>query len=64
MRKYKKPKKSLTNLEIKKIRSKFYFVEIIDEYLKELEEKDSLTRQEKKVKRRFKQIKKTSIQYY
>ena len=42
--------------EIKKIRSKFYFVKIIDEYLKEVEEKDSLTRQEKKEKTLYQEI--------
>ena len=67
--------------DIKKIRRKFYFTEAINEYLKELEQKDSLTKQEKqekrrytkklqkrrlfkKFKRKFKQIKKTLIQYY
>ena len=34
--------------EIKRIRRKFYVKERIDKYLKELEEKDSLTKQEKK----------------
>ena len=36
--------------EIKKIRRKFYVKESIDEYLKELKEKDSLTKKEKKIK--------------
>ena len=36
--------------EIKKIRRKFYFTEAINEYLKELEQKDSLTKQEKQEK--------------
>ena len=39
--------------EIKKIRRKFYFTEAINEYLKELEQKDSLTKQEKQEKRRY-----------
>ena len=39
--------------EIKKIRRKFYFKESIDEYLKELEQKDSLTKQEKQEKKRY-----------
>ena len=39
--------------EIKKIRRKFYFTESIDEYLKELEQKDSLTKQEKQEKKRY-----------
>ena len=39
--------------EIKKIRRKFYFAESIDEYLKELEQKDSLTKQEKQEKKRY-----------
>ena len=40
--------------EIKKIRRKFYFTEIVSEYLKELEEKDSLTKQEtKKIKKSY-----------
>ena len=34
--------------EIKRIRTKFYVKERIDKYLKELDEKDSLTKQEKK----------------
>ena len=37
--------------EIKKIRKKFRYMEEIDEYLKELEQKDSLTKQEKKRKK-------------
>ena len=41
---------NFTKEEIKKIRRKFYVKEIINEYLKELEEKDSLTKQEKKIK--------------
>ena len=36
--------------EIKKIRRKFYVKESIDEYLKELQEKDSLPRKKKKTK--------------
>ena len=39
--------------EIKKIRIKFRFKESIDEYLKELEQKDSLTKQEKQEKKRY-----------
>ena len=39
--------------EIKKIRRKFYFTEAVNEYLKELEQKDSLTKQEKQEKRRY-----------
>ena len=39
--------------EIKKIRRKFHFKESIDEYLKELEQKDSLTKQEKQDKKRY-----------
>ena len=39
--------------EIKKIRRKFHFKESIDEYLKELEQKDSLTKQEKQEKKRY-----------
>ena len=35
---------NFTKEEIKKIRRKFYVKEIINEYLKELEEKDSLTK--------------------
>ena len=41
---------NFTKEEIKKIRRKFYVKEIINEYLKELEEKDSLTKQEKTIK--------------
>ena len=36
--------------DIKKISRKFYLKESIDKYLKELEKKDNLTKQEKKVK--------------
>ena len=39
--------------EIKKIRKKFRFREVIIEYLKELEQKDSLTKQEKQEKKRY-----------
>ena len=39
--------------EIKKIRRKFRFTESIDEYLKELEQKDSLAKQEKREKKRY-----------
>ena len=39
--------------EIRKIRRKFRFRESIDEYLKELEQKDSLTDQEKREKKRY-----------
>ena len=39
--------------EIKKIRRKFYFTEAITEYLKKLEEKVSLTTQEKKDKKSY-----------
>ena len=39
--------------EIKKIRIKFRFKESIDEYLKELEQKDSLAKQEKQEKKRY-----------
>ena len=39
--------------EIKKIRRKFRFKESIHEYLKELEQKDSLTKQEKQEKKRY-----------
>ena len=39
--------------EIKKIRRKFRFRESIDEYLKELEQLDSLTKQEKQEKKRY-----------
>ena len=39
--------------EIKKIRRKCYFKESIDEHLKELEQKDSLTEQEKREKKRY-----------
>ena len=39
--------------ETKKIRRKFHFKESIDEYLKELEQKDSLTKQEKQEKKRY-----------
>ena len=39
--------------KIKKIRRKFHFKESIDEYLKELEQKDSLTKQEKQEKKRY-----------
>ena len=39
--------------EIKKIRRKFRLRESIDEYLKELEQKDSLTEQEKQEKKRY-----------
>ena len=37
--------------EIKKIRKKFRYMEETDEYLKELEQKDNLTKQEKKRKK-------------
>ena len=37
--------------EIKKIRTKFRFKESIDKYLKELEQKDRLTGQEKREKK-------------
>ena len=37
--------------EIKKIRRKFHYIEEIGEYLKELEQKDSLTKQEKQEKK-------------
>ena len=37
--------------EIKKIRTKFRFKESIDKYLKELEQKDRLTEQEKREKK-------------
>ena len=39
--------------EIKKIRRKFHFKESIDECLKELEQKDSLLKQEKQDKKRY-----------
>ena len=39
--------------EIKKIRRKFRFRESIDEYLKKLEQLDSLTKQEKQEKKRY-----------
>ena len=39
--------------EIKKIRRKFRFRESTDKYLKELEQKDSLTEEEKKEKKRY-----------
>ena len=39
--------------EIKKIRWKFCFKESIDEYLKELEQKDNLTKQEKQEKKHY-----------
>ena len=52
MRKYKRQifnelRNNFSKEEIKKIRRKFYFAESIDEYLKEHEQKDSLTKQEK-----------------
>ena len=43
-------RKNFSKEEIKKIR-KFPFKESIDEYLKELEQKDSLTEQEKREKK-------------
>ena len=79
---FNKLRNNFSKKEIKKIRRKFYLKEYFKEYLKKLEQKDSLTKQEKqnkerfaealkkieehlkKVKRRFKQIKNTSIQYY
>ena len=39
--------------EIKKIKRKFRFKESIDKYLKELEQKDNLTEQEKREKKRY-----------
>ena len=48
--------------ERQNIRQKLYVKETIDKYLKELEEKG--WRVFKRVKRRFKQIKKISIHYY
>ena len=39
--------------EIKKIRRKFHHREVIDKYLKELEQKGSLTKQEKREKKRY-----------
>ena len=41
------------SLEIMKIRRNFRFKESIDEYLKELEQKDSLTKEEKQEKKRY-----------
>ena len=40
--------KNFSKEEIKNIRKKFRLKESIDEYLKELEQKDSLTKQKKK----------------
>ena len=50
---FNKLRNSFLKEEIKKIRRKFYFTESIDEYLKELEQKDSLTKQEKQEKKRY-----------
>ena len=50
---FKKFRNNFSKEEIKKIRRKFYFKESIDEYLKELEQKDSLTKQEKQEKKRY-----------
>ena len=44
-------RKNFSKDEIKKIRRKFRYMEEIDKYLKELEQKDSLTKQEKKRKK-------------
>ena len=49
---FSKLKKKFSKEEIKKIRRKFRFKESIDEYLKELGQKDSLTKQEKQEKKR------------
>ena len=60
-KRFNKLRNNFSKEEIKKIRIKFYFVEIIDDYLKELEEKDSSTKQEKKRKnvipRNYKRLK-------
>ena len=51
---FNKLRNNFSKEEIKKIRRKFYFTEIVSEYLKELEEKDSLTKQEtKKIKKSY-----------
>ena len=45
-----------SNEKAKRIRRKFHFREVIDEYLKELEKKNSLTRQEKQEKKHYTRI--------
>ena len=50
---FNKLRNNFSKEEIKKIRRKFHFTESIDEYLKELKQKDSLTKQEKKEKKRY-----------
>ena len=51
---FNKLRNNFSKEEIKKIRRKFYFTETVSEYLKELEEKDSLTMQEtKKIKKSY-----------
>ena len=49
---FNKLRNNFSKEEINKIRRKFRFRESIDEYLKELEQKDSLTEQEKQEKKR------------
>ena len=56
---FNKLRNNFSKEEIKKIRRKFRFKESIDKYFKELEQKDRLTKQEKREKNRYnKKIKK------
>ena len=50
---FNKLRNNFSKEEIKNIRKKIRFIEIIDEKLKELEQKDSLTKQEKQEKKRY-----------
>ena len=50
---FNKLRNNFSKEEIKNIRKKIRFREIIDEKLKELEQKDSLTKQEKQEKKRY-----------
>ena len=70
---FKELRNNFSKEEIEKIRRKFRYREVIDKYLKELEQKDNLTEEEKQEKKRYtkklqraeefsKQIGKTSIQ--
>ena len=50
---FNKLRNNFSKEEIKKIRRTFYFAESIIEYLKELEQNDSLTKEEKQEKKRY-----------
>ena len=50
---FNKLRNNFSKEEIKRIRRKFYFRESIIEYLKELDQKDSLTKEEKQDKKRY-----------